>query len=91
MRLDAKDLAHGVEPPVLLHPLLVVGDEQPSIVDPSRVNPCLLEFQHKFLLKILHTDLLKPGDDLPGVREQLDLGVVGSEAPEEAGGVPSCS
>ena len=42
--LNAENLAHGIQPPVLLHPLLVVCDEQPPIVDPTRINPCLLEF-----------------------------------------------
>ena len=45
--LNAQDLAHGVQPPVLLHPLLVVGNEQPSIVDPTRVNAGFLEMQGK--------------------------------------------
>ena len=43
--LDAQDFAHGVQPPVLLHPLLVVCNEQPSIVDPTRVNAGFLEMQ----------------------------------------------
>ena len=45
MGLDAKDLSHGVQPPVLLHPLLVVGNEQPAIVDPTRVNAGFLEMR----------------------------------------------
>ena len=94
MGLNAEDFAHRVQPPVLLHPLLVVCNEQPSIVDPTRVNAGFLEMRGKidtYSWNILTTDLLKAGDDLPGVGEQLDLGVVGSEAPEEAGGVPGCS
>ena len=45
--LNTQDFAHCVQPPVLLHPLLVVGDEQPSIVDPTRVNSSFLEMRGK--------------------------------------------
>ena len=45
--LNTQDFAHCVQPPVLLHPLLVVGDEQPAIVDPTRVNAGFLEIRHK--------------------------------------------
>ena len=45
--LNAEDFAHGVQPPVLLHPLLVVCNEQPAIVDPTRVNAGFLEIRHK--------------------------------------------
>ena len=34
-------LADGVQPLVLLEPLLVVGYEQPAVVDPSWLNACL--------------------------------------------------
>ena len=95
MRLDAKDLAHGVQPPVLLHPLLVVCDEQPPIVDPTRVNPSLLEFRHSSFVickqDFENTHLLKPCDNLPGVGQKLNLGVVGSEAPEKTSRVPCCA
>ena len=40
--LNAEDLADGVQPLVLLHPLLVVGNKQAAIVDPSRINSSLL-------------------------------------------------
>ena len=40
--LDAEDLADGVQPLVLLHPLLVVGNKQAAVVDPSRINASLL-------------------------------------------------
>ena len=94
MRLDAEDFAHRVQPPVLLHPLLVVCDEQPAIVDPTRVNAGFLEIRHKidiYSWNILTTDLLKAGDDLPCVGEQLDLCVIWSKAPEEASCVPGCA
>ena len=45
--LNAEDFAHRVQPPVLLHPLLVVCNEQPSIVDPTRVNAGFLEMRGK--------------------------------------------
>ena len=101
MGLNAENLAHGVQPPVLLHPLLVVCDEQPPIVDPTRINPCLLELVLlSKMAPVLHarvlqnfngTDLLKPCDNFPGVGEELDLCVVWSEAPEKTSSVPCCA
>ena len=92
--LNTQDFAHRVQPPVLLHPLLVVGNEQPAIVDPTRINTGFLEIRHKINIyswDILTTDLLKAGDDLPRVGEQLDLCVIRSKAPEETSSVPGCA
>ena len=74
--LDPHDLPDGVESLVLLKSLLVVGDEQAAIIDPARLDPGLG---------------LEAGEDLVGVAQQLDLRVVGSQSPDQAGGVPGGS
>ena len=61
---------------VLLQSLLVVGNEEAAIINPARLDPGLS---------------LEAGEDLVGVAQQLDLRVVGSQSPDQAGSVPGGS